>query len=48
MSHMTADRILLNGRIVTMDQAETTVEAVALSGDRWRPRTIMWSGNGNH
>ena len=31
---MTADRILINGRIITMDQAETTVEAVALRGDR--------------
>lgn len=31
---MTADRILYNGRIVTMDAAESTVEAVALSGDR--------------
>jgi hypothetical protein len=31
---MPADRILVNGRIVTMDPAATTVEAVALSGER--------------
>ena len=31
---MSADRILVNGRIVTMDPAGSTVEAVALSGER--------------
>ena len=31
---MPAERILVNGRIVTMDPAGTTVEAMALSGER--------------
>jgi len=31
---MPADRVLVNGRIITMDSAGSTVEAVALSGER--------------